>query len=316
MGISKMSHVHLRRLDLNLLLVFDAIMNERSATRAGGRLHLTQGAVSHALQRLRRALEDELFVRTKEGMLPTARALELAGPVQEALSRLNAALSPLEFNPAVSAHTFRIASTDYFATLMLPKLIRRVEAEAPHVDLRVLPHVMSNVGELLENHEIEFAVGFFKNSLRDMLPHHCDWTELTEDHFMCVMRKDHPLARSRLTTETYLAASHLLFSLTGQPSSSVDRLLGEAGLKRRIGVAISNYLAAPLLLESSNMIMTVPSRMAHLYSEKFDLHLAKMPISLPAVPTQLIWNSRLNRHAAHVWLRSLIIETSVEAQQR
>ena len=126
MLMSQMNYAHLGNLDLNLLLVFDAVMGERSVTRAGSRLHLTQGAVSHALTRLRATIGDELFVRSKDGMRPTPRAIALAGPVQEVLSHLDEVLSPGLFDAATSSQTFRIASTDYFTTLALPTLVRKL----------------------------------------------------------------------------------------------------------------------------------------------------------------------------------------------
>lgn len=307
----EMNHVHLRQLDLNLLLVFDALMTERSVTRAGESLLLTQGAVSHGLRRLRNVLGDELFVRSKDGMNPTARALELAVPLAEVLSRLNAAFGPVTFDPASSDHTFRIASTDYFATLVLPRLVKRVEAQAPKVNLRILPHTVANVPALLDNHQAEFAVGFFQNSLRDMLPAHCESVELSRDEMVCVMRRDHLLAKG-LSFEKYLAATHLLFSLTGDVSSAVDRQLAKKKRSRRIGVTISHYLAAPLILQSSDMIMTVPGRMAQLYVDKYDLIQTAAPVDLPPAPTQLVWNSRLNRHEAHAWMRSLIVDVSAQ----
>jgi DNA-binding transcriptional LysR family regulator len=309
-----LNYAGLRRLDLNLLLVFDAVLSERSVTRAGERLLLTQGAISHALNRLRSAIGDELFVRSKDGMKPTRRALELAEPLQEALSRLSATLGPPEFDPATSTRTFRLASTDYFATLVLPRLIARIEAEAPRVDLRILPHTVANVSELLDAREVEFAIGFFQNSLRDMRPGNTSWIELCNDRVVCVMRRDHPLARTPLTLECYLGASHLLYSLTGEPSSMADAHLKNKNLARRVGLTICHYLAAPLVLESSDMIMTVPARMAALYVEKYGLTTTPSPLELPATPTQLVWNTRFDARGEHRWLRELIVDVSKEMQ--
>jgi DNA-binding transcriptional LysR family regulator len=303
-----MNVAHFRNLDLNLLLVFDAVMSERSVTRAGDRLHLTQGAVSHALTRLRQVTGDQLFLRSRDGMRPTPRAIALAGPVQEALSRLDAALNPMQFDPATSSQTFRIASTDYFTTLTLPKFMRRIEAEAPGVNLRFLPHTMTNVPAMLEAQEVEFAVGFFQNSLRNLLPTHCDWVKLCDDHLECVMRNGHRLARRALTLKDYLSATHLLFSLGGDASSTIDRYLQKKRLTRRVGLTISHYLAASPILEQSDMIMTVPSRIARLYVERYGLFRTELPFKLPLAPTQLVWSTWMDRHAAHRWLRSLIIE--------
>lgn len=305
-----MSHTNLIRLDLNLLLVFHALMTERSVTRAGIRLHLTQGAVSHALARLREYFEDPLFVRSKQGMQPTARALELATPIQSALSALDAAVGPLAFDPGTSQHSFRIASTDYFSALILPRIITRLETEAPHVDIQVVPHVVKNVGDLFDNDEIEFAVGFFSNELRKMLPPYCDWTTLTEDYLVCAMRKDHPLASRTITLDEYLNCTHLKYSSGAGSTSTADQYLELQNLARRAGVTISHYLAAPMILQNTNMIMTIPSRMARLFGDHYGLHWGPIPFSLPEAPTQLVWGTRMERHPAHIWLRSVIMDVA------
>jgi DNA-binding transcriptional LysR family regulator len=306
--MSQMNYAHLRKLDLNLLLAFDAVMSERSVTRAGSRLHLTQGAVSHALTRLRATVGDELFVRGKDGMRPTPRALALAGPVREVLSNLDAAIGPSRFDPASSSETFRIASTDYFTTLALPKLVRRIEAEAPHVDVRFLSHTVTNVPDLLDRQEVELAVGFFQNSLRNLLPPHCEWAVLCDDHLECVMRKSHRLARRSLTLADYLAATHLLFSLSGEASSTIDRHLRKKKLTRRIGFTVTHYLVAGPVLAQSDMIMTVPSRIARLYADQHGLVRKRLPLKVPLAATQLVWNSWMDRAPAHRWLRALIMD--------
>lgn len=310
--MTTMNFVHLRHLDLNLLIVFDAVMAERSVTRAGDRLHLTQGAVSHSLNRLRGMTGDQLFVRAKDGMRPTPLAIALSGPVQEALSQLDSALSPAQFDSATASQIFRIASTDYFTTLVLPTLMRRIEAEAPGVNLRFLPHTVTNAPDLLDRQEVEFAVGFFQNSLRDMLPSHCEWVTLCDDHLECVMRKGHGLARETLTLSDYLSATHLLFSLSADASSTIDKHLQKKGLVRRIGLTLSHYLAAAPILEQSDMIMTAPSRIARLFVETSSLFRTRLPIKLPSAPTQLVWSTWMNRNAAHRWLRSLIIDVCAD----
>jgi len=300
----------LARLDLNLLLVFHALMTERSVTLAGTRLHLTQGAVSHALARLREYFEDPLFVRSKQGMQPTARALELAGPLQTALAALDTAVGPPTFDPGTSRLTFRIASTDYFSVLILPRVIARLESEAPNVEIRSVPHVFTNVADLIDNDEVEFAVGFFSNELRKMLPPHCAWAPLTEDYLVCAMRKDHPLAGHPISYEDYLACAHLKYASGPDSTSTADQYLELHNQTRRSGVTIGHYLAAPAILRNTDMVMTIPSRMARMFSEHYGLSWGPIPFSLPGAPTQLVWSSRMERQLAHVWLRKIIMDVA------
>lgn len=305
-----MNYTNLSRININLLLVFNALMTEGSVTRASRRLHLTQGAVSHALARLREHLDDQLFVPSRHGMKPTARAISLADPIQEALKALDTALEPLTFDPASSQHQFRIASTDYFSTLVLPYVVTRLEAEAPNVRIRNVPHVISNVSDMFQKEEIDFAIGFFSNSLRHMLPPYSESTTLMEDRLVCVMRRGHPLASRRIPAADYLDATHLKYSSGADSASIIDEYLDRHNLERRIGLSIGHYLAAPLILKNTTMVMTTPSRIARLFCEYYDLDWSPLPYDLPTAPTQIVWSSRMERHPAHLWLRTLIIDTA------
>ncbi len=155
--------MNLRKFDLKALLVFDAVMTERSTTKASYQLSMSQPAVSSALNRLRYGLEDELFIRGADGMRPTPRALELAAPIRQALTQLSEALEPVEFVPANASRTFTFTMTDHVALLILPTLAKRLEKVAPNIDIRVKPNTNVNAPELLNSGEIDFAIGVFPN---------------------------------------------------------------------------------------------------------------------------------------------------------
>ena len=295
--------MNLAGIDLNLLVVFDALMQERSVTRAGRRIGMTQPAVSNALNRLRHLLKDDLFLRGPKGMRPTPRAVELAGPIRQALSQVETALMPAEFDPAKAANTFRLAMADYAASLILPPLAHRLEREAPGVDIRV--RVNDNVSALglLDRNEIDFAIGY-----------HTDWPErfggqvLFTETYVCVMRRGHPLARERITLEEFAAARHLLVTLTGEATGFVDRLLKKRGLTRRVAMTANQFLVAPLIIQTSDMIMTLALRTAARFAEVNKLHIVPVPLEPDPIALTLLWHKELSHHPAHEWMRALLAD--------
>ncbi len=295
--------MNLANVDLNLLVVFDALMEERSVTRAGRRIGMTQPAVSNALNRLRHLVKDDLFLRGPKGMRPTPRALELAGPVRQALAQVEWALEPVAFDPATAYNTFRLAMADYAASLILPPLAHRLEREAPGVDIRVRINDNVSAPGLLDRNEIDFAIGY-----------HTEWPErfggqvLFTETYVCVMRRGHPLARDTITLEEFAAARHLLITLTGEATGFVDRLLKKRGLKRRVAMTANQFLVAPLIIQKSDMIMTLALRTAERYAEVNDLHIVPVPLEPDPIDLTLLWHKELIRHPAHEWMRALLVE--------
>jgi DNA-binding transcriptional LysR family regulator len=295
--------MNLAGIDLNLLVVFDALMQERGVTKAGRRIGMTQPAVSNALNRLRHLLKDDLFLRGPKGMRPTPRAVELAGPIRQALSQVETALMPAEFDPAKAVNTFRLAMADYAASLILPPLARRLERAAPGVNIRV--RVNDNVSALglLDRNEIDFAIGY-----------HTDWPErfggqvLFTETYVCVMRRGHPLARERITLEEFAAARHLLVTLTGEATGFVDRLLKKRGLTRRVAMTANQFLVAPLIIQNSDMIATLALRTAARFAEVNKLHLVPVPLEPDPIDLTLVWHKELSHHPAHEWMRALLAE--------
>lgn len=295
--------MNLAGIDLNLLIVFDALMQERNVTRAGHKIGMTQPAVSNALNRLRHLLKDDLFLRGPKGMRPTPRAIELAGPIHQALTEVERALLPVAFDPSTATNTFRLAMADYAASLILPPLAKRIEREAPGVDIRVRYNDNVSAPTLLDRNEIDFAIGY-----------HSDWPERFEaqvlfaEHYVCVMRRSHPLARDRITLEEFVTAKHLLITLTGEPVGFVDRLLRRRGLKRRVAMTANQFLVAPLIIEQSDMIMTLARRTAEHYAEINNLHMVPVPLEPDPIDLMLLWHKELSRHPAHEWMRAVLVD--------
>ena len=295
------------RIDLNLLIVFDAVMTELSVTRASEQLCMTQPAVSNALKRLRRILNDELFLKVPSGVSPTPKAVEIWFPIRDALAQIRQTLQPLSFEPASSALTFTFVVTDYIATstvsLILPIMLRHLEQSAPNINLRFFTTTNTNASALLERGEADMAIGVFPNPETRFRT----YTLLTE-HYDCVMRSGHPLASGKLTLKKFIQAKHLLVSLTGEPIDFVDRLLEEKGLKRRIALRIAQFALAPVCIVNSDLIGTLASRIVCNSELKDKLHAVPLPIEVEQKPIRVMWHERNQHNSAHNWLRSLLIE--------
>lgn len=296
--------MNLAGFDLNLLLVFDAVMRERHVTRAGERIGLSQPAVSNALSRLRHHLGDELFVRGPEGMRPTPRALELAAPIRAALESLEATFDHREFEPATAQRAFSIGTNDYSVATLMPALMQRLEKEAPGITVRLIPSA-GRTYEMLDAQEIEFGISAFTD-----IPERFGALSLIDDTYVLLMRSGHPLATGDLSLERYVAARHLLVSPRGDATGFVDRALAQRGLARQVTLTINNFSSAPALLAATDLIMACPRRIGEAYEK---LHGLVMRDAVFAGPREyasavLVWHTRLASHPAHKWFRETIAD--------
>jgi len=227
-----MTQPNFRTLDLNLLRVFDEVMAERSLTRAARNLSLTQPAVSNALRRLRETLGDELVQRSGHGMAPTPRALAIWPAVRDSLQQLQESLAPSEFEPATANSTFVLAMADATAAELIPGLVDTLEQEAPGVSARVIPLTTRDPRRLLDEESCDLAVGHFPSVLADLTaraqsgePTPFFHKRLYDGEYVCVMRKDHPLASGPFTLNRFCAARHMLVSFSGRPYGFIDESL-------------------------------------------------------------------------------------------
>lgn len=296
--------MNLRRLDLNLLVIFDALMSERNVTRAARRIALSQPAFSNALSRLRQFLDDELFIRGPEGMLPTPRALELAPQVRMALATLETSLERSAFEPATATRAFTVQTSDYLVSTVMPALMRHLAERAPGVDVRIVPPD-HRTQQLLDAGEIDFALGGYGE-----LPERFGVAIVDDNDFACMMHAKHPLARGRLDLERYAAAKHLLITPRGDPSGFVDEALAAHGLVRRIALTVNHFSVVPAIIAESDLIVTMPRRMAEGYARLYGLVLRPSPIETAALYShiRLVWQKRLAAHPAYDWFRALLLE--------
>lgn len=308
-----MSSLNFRNLDLNLLRVFNEVMEERSLTRAAEKLSLTQPAVSNALRRLRVALDDDLLRRTGHGLEPTPRAMALWPTVQAALRQLQETLAPGEFVAAEASNSFVLAMADATAAELIPKLVAVIDQQAPGVTLRVVPLSTRDPRRLLDEESADLAIGYFPAVLASLTAqtqageaapfHH---QRLYYSDYVCVMRRDHPLAREPLTLDRYCGARHLLVSFSGRPYGFIDEALSSLGRQRHIVLTVNQFFTAGRVVANSDLLTVLPRHFVSVTGIADQLVLRELPLDVPAVHVDALWHRRVHHHAAHAWLRNVI----------
>lgn len=292
----------LAEVDLNLLVTLDALLAQRSVTKAARQLGLGQPATSAALARLRVMLEDPLLVRTAQGMTLTARAEELREPLREILARIDQALSPPErFEPAHASRTFVLHTTDYFELVLLPPLCEQLGVEAPgvRVDVRA-------IGDKRLAQELASACDLAIVPRRDEEPAGIYRQVLFVEDLVCLVRRDHPTVGRTLTIDEYAALGHVMVSPRGGARGHVDRVLAEHGLERRILLTTPHFLVAPAVVARTDLVTTVAERLARAVADSWNLRIVPLPFEMPAVPQVALWHERNHRDPGHRWLRSLL----------
>jgi DNA-binding transcriptional LysR family regulator len=299
-----MSTLHIEAFDLNLLLAFDALWTERHVTRAARRVGLTQSAMSHALRRLRVQLEDPLFLATPRGLRPTARAEALAPSLSEALSLVRRALAaPEQFSPAALRRTFTIATTDYANLVVLPRLMQRLAAAARHVQV-VVTHLSDSSERALAAGELDLVIIGASEPSYDAIRSEALFT----DGFVSLLRSGHPATKRRLTLARYLELQHVLISPQGGGEALVDAALRRLGRSRHIVLRVPHFLAAPLVVASTDHIVTLPERIALAVAKQHRLVVVRPPLRVPTFSNDQFWHARSDQDAAHRWLRQQVKE--------
>jgi len=313
LSIPMMHEVHdaLAGVDLNLVLALDALLAERHVTRAAARLGITQSAASHALARLRDVLGDPLLVRGARGaMIPTPRAEALAPQIHRVLVDLAGALRGEAFDPATTRRMFRIGASDYAEVVLLPKLIERVGRLAPGIDLWV--HLFDEHGDAeLAAGTLDVVFALPRGAARGAGGYE---KVLFDEGFTCILRATHPLAGGKLTLARYCDAAHLLVAPRGAPGSIVDSALAEHGRTRRVALAVPHFLVVPYIVAGSDLVATLASRVAALFTETLDLVALPPPVQLPRFQIALAWHERNHHDAAHRWLREQVLAVASEVR--
>ncbi|GAA6209473.1 LysR family transcriptional regulator [Cognatishimia sp. WU-CL00825] len=296
--------MNLRRLDLNLLVVFDAIYAERNITQAGHKIGLSQPAVSNALSRFRHVIGDELFVRGPKALLPTRRARDIAGPIHAILTELSTVLDDAPFDPRTAQDVISIAMVDFFETLMLPRLMAFLDKNAPGIRLRLIPSFGRSI-DYLDNGEVDIAIASFGHP-----PDRFGKQTLMVANYACVMRRSHSLATQTMSVKNFAQARHLLLSPKGDMRGFVDTELAKMGLARQVCLTVTGFLAASEVLLQTDTVMTAPEPVA----DKLALHpdLIKLPCPIVAPKDHMrldaIWHKRHFGHAMGQWFLQTLAE--------
>ena len=294
--------MNIKNFDLNLLVVFKTLYEERNVTKASKKIGITQPAMSNALNRLRYLVKDELFIRGPKGMRPTPRANELASPIQTALNDLELSLSSINFDPKTTKKLYKISISDDVAPLILPNLINFLEKESPNSSLRIRSEQGSEAIKLLDSNDIDFAIGRF-----EMVSTRFESVDLYTEKYVCMMNSDHPLAEDeKLSIEQYLSSKHLRVAPAGTPVAPIDRSLSQLNLEREIFARIDLVTMAPLIIKNSDLILTLPSKTAQRMAKNYNFSIAELPIGLEQRQTKLLWHRELTNHPAYDWIKNQI----------
>ena len=292
----------LRRIDLNLLVILDALLSEQHVTRAAERLHLSQPAVSHALARLRDVLGDPLLVRAGSTLVPTARALELVAPLAEALAQVQSLLAPNTFDPATARRTFRVAMSDYGAAIILPGLIRTLRREAPGIDLQISHASREGMLEGVLNGDIDVAAGVFPE-----MPNELRSSVLFEERYVCLLDRRSLPADGVLDLPTYLSRPHVLLEMRGSGTPEIERALTALRERRRVAISLPHWSVAPQLISGTDLILTVSSRSVRDIDQQ-QLIVLPPPFEIAPFTFVLAWHKRRGGDQALNWLNRRIEE--------
>ena len=296
-------------IDLNLLVAFDAILKERNITLAAQRIGLSQPAMSSALGRLRRTFNDALFVRTSRGMEPTPYAQLLAPPIQRACELIADSLQiGAAFQPDTATRTFSLYMTDIGEAVFLPRLIGALALRAPGVKVRVLRVPARGAPEAMASGEVDIAVGLFPDLKAGFFQQ-----RLYRDEFVCVLRADHPCVSTPLTVKTFAEMNHAAVESAGTGhEAAVARAVARHRLHRRVALTIPHFMALPAIIAQTDLIVTVPRRLAQTFASFPNVTLMEAPIRIPSFDIKQHWHKRYHHDDANKWMRRLLGDLFLE----
>jgi DNA-binding transcriptional LysR family regulator len=298
----------IRDLDLNLLLVLDTLIEEGNLTRTAQRLRVSQPTISVGLAKLRAALGDELFIRVNGNIMrPTARALALQPIVANIIKSIRLdVLSLASFDPAAETGVFTLSLSDIGELEFLPRLLERLEREAPHASLRSVVRRPVDLALAMDLGEIDLAIGYFP----DIVSTAFKQQTLFRHRSACLVRRGHPSIGEEMTLDDYLAARHIAIAPEGRTHEVVDIGLAAQGLKRRISLETGHFLSVPFLLQQSDLVATLPRPLAIQFAGICNLLVVEPPFTTPLIEVKQLWHKRFDGHPRLRWLRRIVAETS------
>ena len=292
----------IRSLDLNLLVVFDAMLEHQNVTKAGDSIKLSQPAMSAAVSRLRELFDDPLFVRTRQGMAPTPKAQALSPSVRQVVQTIRGdILQSKEFNPLLSDRTFTLVTPDIAEVNFLPRLISELAKKSPHINLRTLAMPREAAAQSLESATAEMAIGYFP----DLHKAGFFQQKLITNSHVCLVRMNHPTIGSKITSAQFLQAAHAVVKPDGR-EHLFERFLQGKGIKRRVVVELSHFMSLLPIIETSNLLTTVPKDLAEFFVQHGNVRYIPTPMKSPVIDVHLFWHQRFHKEPAHIWLRQVI----------
>ena len=294
-----MSEVDLRKIDLNLLVALDVLLDECHITNSAHRLNLSQPAMSRTLARLREAFDDPILVRVPNGYNRTERARALAEPLKAVLDQIRYTLAEPVFDPKSYSGEFRICTLDYGEVVVVPRFMKVISEKAPNAKIVIVHRPIYAIAEMLEG-----TADIILGSMFPSTPKHCMKQHLYDDIFVCVMHKDHPLAEQELTMEDYVEYPHSIIHTGERPGTQVDDALEKEGLTRRVAKQSPHFFASLMSLGDTNIIQTVPERLAKVMQDSNNLIIKSLPFDIDPIRVGQVWHSRDNLNPMHQWFRT------------
>jgi DNA-binding transcriptional LysR family regulator len=293
----------IRNLDLNLLVVLDALLRARNVSRAAEALDMSQPAVSFALAKLRVLFKDPLFIRAARGLRPTPRAEALALPLQDVLDRVKTAvLTPPRFDPATTQRSFTFNMADVGELVFLPALRSHLAKVAPGANLKTVATAPLELEEAMRSGEVDLAVGYFPGLQGAAIYQQ----RLFGHSFVCIVRKNHPRIGSQITKKQFLEEKHAVVQQEGKSHELFEQALAELGLTRRVALSIPHFLALPLIIAESDLVVTVPYAVATSFAKMAELRVLRPPIQVPRADVKQHWHARFHHDEANKWIRGVI----------
>jgi DNA-binding transcriptional LysR family regulator len=293
-------------LDLNLLIALHTLLQERHVSLAAKKLGMSQPAMSRALARLREVFDDQLLVRIKGKLEPTARARAITEKVDALLAEIHGLVRPTGFDPQIATGTIRIAAPDIVSYMLVPPLIRRLSVEAPGLDLEIV-RWESQWREHLESGAVDLTIGIPTGEEPNIYAR-----PLIENHWVCVLRNGHPALRAPWDLEHFAALDHLVVTLGNGNVGAVDMALDKLGVRRRIVLRLPYPALSPLIIVETDLIFTTTSWLAHKLGRHVGLTIRPPPIPIPSVRVPMVWHERSHRDPKQQWLRELLARIAEE----
>ena len=304
--------MELKDIDLNLLVIFNQLLVEKKVSKVAENLGLGQPAVSNALARLRKLFGDELFLRTSTGMQPTPFADQLAESIGYALSMIHGAVNARDsFDPATSQRSFTIGMTDIGEIYFLPILMKQLQKIAPGISISTVRNTAINLKDAMEAGQIDLAIGLLPQLKAGFFQQ-----RLFMQRYVCMFRKGHALSGKKLSLPNFFGADHVAIISAGTGHGQVDEILDAASPRRKIKLHVPHFVAVGHILQSTDLIATVPERMAERMAKPFGLNYVEHPVKLPQIAINLFWHAKYHKDTANQWIRSTMFELYADAHPR